>query len=216
MAVSAIDLYVRASTSWLKLVTSNNIQYKTEDVVSIEMIREWTGFIVAIKELWNVGMYRESQVLLRSAFEIFLQLIFYLQVPEEKMHKCQCYKIVGQYKRLKNVEKMYKDTYYKQNATIQAGFSQLLFSAQIAYSKYSDEYAKEIKNRIDKTKRKKDWYSIFNAEINDILDLSKIVNLYDKNDCKAYEIYSVIYGSLGRVLAHANAQKCDPTLPPLD
>lgn len=175
LSISFLETYVIEGTRWLKLYEDEGIEAGQINGHIAFLFREWLHYIDGIGILFNSSNTYAARVLLRSAWEIFLQFKYFLDNHDEKImkDKLACYLIASKVSKIKFIKEQLKEA-NRQNNLVE--FQRLQKMLDITISDYETntlfrDYS-NYKNKI-KQDKKLSWHGLYSIKKKSINSLAK-------------------------------------------
>lgn len=150
------------------------ILYENEDLpvdekrylILMAFYRELFERLISIKTLYHEKLIGSSNVVIRSFYEILLQLLFILFPAEKCNEKIGCSSVYFSYKKMVDTQ-----AYIGRDAALKnsESWKNILSEKKKEYHKLQGVYVDIYKNKIENSDRKYgSWYSLFNKRIKNI------------------------------------------------
>lgn len=178
-----------------KIGVPGNLVYKPEDLMVIALFRKWNVYILSLLALYKDGQYESAIPVLRSAFECFLQIVYYLQDSDKKFEKCQCYCICQNYKRAHRFDWMLK---YGGNGDFghKDKVNEYLDKMESINEKFVSKYYEEKRQELLKKNcpGAVEWFKLYDVKISNFGKLAEAVANADGRNLRI--MYDALYDVL--------------------
>ena len=207
VSINFMNGYVQLGEKWLKYVVKADLTYTNTDILTISLFREFWGTLSTMECLCRADLNRELQFVIRTSFELFLQLSYYLQDRKEMENKCKCYIISLEYKRAEAIKKFNRMDSGVGEICEEIHVKNFNELYEMLDSKYNDEYGGKIKEKIlgflNEKKYVPSWYMLYNDNLSSLKKIAKEVN----KDCDitGERLYNIVYGLLSTTSHGFNA-----------
>jgi len=175
LSVRFLEGYVIEGSRCLKLYEDEGIEAGQINGHIAFLFREWLHYIDGIGILFNSSNTYAARVLLRSAWEIFLQFKYFLDDYNEKVlqDKFVCYLIASKVKKIKFIKEQLAESQKQNNLSEIEKLQKMLDFAISDYNK--NPLFEDCSNYKRKMKRDKklNWHGLYSSNKKSINSLAK-------------------------------------------
>jgi hypothetical protein len=129
---------------------------KNSDYIIGLLLREWLENIDAVQKLYATCRVMPAMSIIRTSFEIFIQLEYLLNAENEIVNKATAYSVYSQYKRGKQIEKLIK--LHKKNHSPTKNLERVLLDVKKKYAEINLPMAGIYKKTLNGAKTNKFWF----------------------------------------------------------
>lgn len=203
LSTKFLEAYVLEGAKWLKIYEDEGIEAGQINGHIAFLFREWLHYIDGIGILFNSSNTYAARVLLRSAWEIFLQFKYFLDDYNEKVlqDKFVCYLVASKMKKKKFLKVQLAEAEKQNNLSEIEKVQKMIDRVILSYEtnplfKEYDNY----KRKISKNK-KLNWHGLYSDKKRSINSLAKGKNAISGQSLEM--VGEQIYGMLSE-MAHGH------------
>ncbi len=175
LSIRFLEGYVIEGSRWLKLYEDEGIEAGQINGHIAFLFREWLHYVDGIGVLFNSSNTYAARVLLRSAWEIFLQFKYFLDDYDDKVMKDKfiCYLIAAKVQKIRFIKEQLAEAQQQNNLSEIEKLQKML---DFVINDYDTnplfENCSKYKHKMNKDKRL-NWHGLYSSKKKSINSLAK-------------------------------------------